>query len=97
MLATGAEARRLPPEIGGDLPNVRVMRSLADADGLMAVMKPGRKLVVIGGGYIGLEAAAEAAKKGLDVTVIEAAERILRASPAARRRTLSARCTSRMA
>ncbi|GAB4363943.1 MAG: FAD-dependent oxidoreductase [Oricola sp.] len=78
ILATGAEARRLPPEIGGDLPNVRVMRSLDDADGLMAVMKTGQKLVVIGGGYIGLEAAAEAAKKGLDVTVIEAAERILR-------------------
>jgi len=78
VLTTGAEARRLPAEIGGDLPNVRVMRSLADADGLMAAMKPGQKLVVIGGGYIGLEAAAEAAKKGLEVTVIEAAERILR-------------------
>lgn len=78
LLATGAQARRLPAEIGGDLPNVRVMRTLDDADGLMAVMKPGQKLVVIGGGYIGLEAAAEAAKKGLDVTVVEAAERILK-------------------
>ncbi|WP_223478347.1 NAD(P)/FAD-dependent oxidoreductase [Oricola indica] len=78
VLATGAEARRLPAEIGGDLPNVRVMRSLDDANGLMTDMKPGQKLVVIGGGYIGLEAAAEAAKKGLDVTVVEAAERILR-------------------
>ncbi|WP_370322297.1 NAD(P)/FAD-dependent oxidoreductase [Oricola sp.] len=77
VLATGASARRLPPEIGGDLPNVRVMRTLDDADGLMAVMKTGQKLVVIGGGYIGLEAAAEAAKKGLDVTIVEAAERIL--------------------
>jgi 3-phenylpropionate/trans-cinnamate dioxygenase ferredoxin reductase component len=78
VLATGACARRLPAEIGGDLANVHVMRTLEDADGLMAVMKPGKKLVVIGGGYIGLEAAAEAAKKGLDVTVIEATERILR-------------------
>ena len=78
VLATGAEARRLPAEIGGDLPNVRVMRSLDDANGLMSDMKPGQKLVVIGGGYIGLEAAAEAAKKGLDVIVVEAAERILR-------------------
>lgn len=77
VLATGASARRLPAEIGGDLPNVHVMRTLADADTLMSVMEPGRKLVVIGGGYIGLEAAAEAAKKGLDVTVVEAAERIL--------------------
>ncbi|MCI5075611.1 FAD-dependent oxidoreductase [Oricola sp.] len=78
VLATGGDARRLPAEIGGELANVRVMRTLADADGLMAEMRPGRKLVVIGGGYIGLEAAAEAAKKGLDVTVIEAAERILK-------------------
>ncbi|MFZ2103088.1 MAG: FAD-dependent oxidoreductase [Oricola sp.] len=78
VLATGARARRLPAEIGGELPNVRVMRSLEDADGLMAAMQPGLKLVVIGGGYIGLEAAAEAAKKGLQVTVIEAAESILK-------------------
>jgi 3-phenylpropionate/trans-cinnamate dioxygenase ferredoxin reductase subunit len=78
VIATGASARRLPAEIGGDLPNVRVMRTLADANGLMTAMKPGMKLVVIGGGYIGLEAAAEAAKKGLEVTVVEAAERILR-------------------
>jgi 3-phenylpropionate/trans-cinnamate dioxygenase ferredoxin reductase component len=78
VLATGASARRLPADIGGDLPNVRVMRTLGDANGLMDAMKPGEKLVVIGGGYIGLEAAAEAAKKGLDVTVIEAAERILK-------------------
>lgn len=78
VIATGANARRLPTEIGGDLPNVRVMRTLDDADGLMTVMRPGKKLVVIGGGYIGLEAAAEAAKKGLDVTVVEAAERILK-------------------
>ena len=77
VLATGARARRLPAEIGGDLPNVHVMRTLDDADALMGLMVPGRKLVVIGGGYIGLEAAAEAAKKGLDVTVVEAAERIL--------------------
>ena len=61
LLTTGGSARRLPTEIGGDLPNVRVMRTLDDADGLMAVMKTGQKLVVIGGGYIGLEAAAEAA------------------------------------
>lgn len=77
VLATGARPRRLPPAIGGDLPNVYMMRDLADADALSAVMQPGRKLLVIGGGYIGLEAAAEAAKKGLDVTLIEAAERIL--------------------
>jgi 3-phenylpropionate/trans-cinnamate dioxygenase ferredoxin reductase subunit len=78
LLTTGASPRRLPAAIGGDLPNVRVMRTLEDADYLMGEMKEGKRLVVIGGGYIGLEAAAEAAKKGLDVTVIEAADRILK-------------------
>ena len=77
VLATGARARRLPTAIGGDLPGVLLMRDLADADALAAVMHPGRHALVIGGGYIGLEAAAEAAKKGLQVTLIEAAERIL--------------------
>lgn len=78
LLATGARARRLPAAMGGELPNVRVMRTLADAQWLMREMTAGRRLVVIGGGYVGLEAAAEAAKKGLDVTVVEAAERILK-------------------
>ena len=77
VLTTGARARRLPAAIGGDLPGVFLMRDLADADTLAAVMHPGRRALVIGGGYIGLEAAAEAAKKGLQVTLIEAAERIL--------------------
>lgn len=76
-LTTGASPRRLPSEIGGDLPGVHLMRDLADADALREVMTEGQRLLVIGGGYIGLEAAAEAAKKGLDVTVVEMAERIL--------------------
>ena len=77
VLATGARARRLPAELGGDLANVHVMRDLSDADRLMAAMMPGMRLAVIGGGYIGLDAAAEATKKGLAVTVVEAAPRIL--------------------
>jgi len=76
-LTTGARPKRLPAKIGGDLPNVYEMRDLADADKLGTVMQPGKKLLVIGGGYIGLEAASEAAKKGLNVTLIEAAPRIL--------------------
>ena len=78
VLATGATPRTLPENVGGNLKNVHVMRDLADAHALMAKMKSGADLVVIGGGYIGLEAAAEAAKKELHVTVIEAADRILR-------------------
>ena len=78
VIATGADPRRLPEEMGGLLENVHVMRDLSDADRLMAEMADGRRLVVIGGGYIGLEAASEAAKRGVSVTVIEAADRILK-------------------
>lgn len=78
VFATGARPRRLPATIGGHLPNVYVMRDHSDALALMEQMKEGQKLVVIGGGYIGLEAASEAVKKGVTVTVIEAADRILK-------------------
>lgn len=77
VLATGASARTLPAAIGGELENVHVMRDLTDAHILMEKMTADKKLAVIGGGYIGLEAAAEASKKGLSVTVLEAAPRIL--------------------
>jgi 3-phenylpropionate/trans-cinnamate dioxygenase ferredoxin reductase subunit len=76
-LATGARPRRLPAAAGGDLAGVLTIRSLADADALAPALVAGRKLLVIGGGYIGLEAAAVAAKKGLQVTVVEIAQRIL--------------------
>lgn len=77
VIATGATPRRLPVEIGGHLPNVFVVRDLDDADALKVTLQAGQKLVVIGGGYIGLEAASEASKMGLTVTVLEAAERIV--------------------
>ncbi|MTE00958.1 NAD(P)-binding protein [Paracoccus sp. YIM 132242] len=76
-LTLGAHARRLPAAMGGDLPGVHVIRALADVDRLAPQMQPGRRLIVIGGGYIGLEAAAVARKLDLTVTVIEAAPRIL--------------------
>ena len=77
VIATGATPRRLPEETGGHLPNVFVVRDLGDADALKATLHGGQKLVVIGGGYIGLEAASEASKMGVTVTVLEAAERIV--------------------
>ncbi|MGZ3215599.1 NAD(P)/FAD-dependent oxidoreductase [Paracoccus sp. T5] len=76
-LTLGAAPRRLPAAMGGDLPGTYVIRDLADVDALAPQMQPGRRLVVIGGGYIGLEAAAVACKLGLSVTVVEAAPRIL--------------------
>ncbi|BBE74869.1 NAD(P)/FAD-dependent oxidoreductase [Oharaeibacter diazotrophicus] len=83
VLATGARPLALPAAIGGDLRNVFTLRTLADVDRFEPEFRPGRRLLVVGGGYIGLEAAAVAAASGLHVTVLERAERILQrvASP----------------
>lgn len=77
VLATGSAPRRLPAAIGGDLDGVFTVRTLADVDHMRADFAPGRDLVVIGGGYIGLEAAVVGRKLGLNVTVVEMAPRIL--------------------
>jgi 3-phenylpropionate/trans-cinnamate dioxygenase ferredoxin reductase subunit len=83
VLTTGSVPRRLPAAIGGDLGGVYTVRTLADVDAMRAEFVAGRRLVIVGGGYIGLEAAAVAAKLGLQVTVLEMAPRILQrvASP----------------
>ncbi|AJY44583.1 NAD(P)/FAD-dependent oxidoreductase [Martelella endophytica] len=78
VLATGATPRRLPRDLGGDLSGVFVMRDKRDADALREEMQPGRHMLVIGGGYVGLEAAAVARKFDVSVTVIEMADRILK-------------------
>lgn len=76
LIATGTRVRpiRCPD---ADLKGIFYLRSIADVDALQAVYQPGKKLVVIGGGFIGLEVAAVAAKHGLDVTVFEALERVM--------------------
>lgn len=79
-LATGSTNRRL--DLPGDaLEDVLDLRSVADADRLAAAFErlsaAGGRLAVIGGGFIGLEVAADARAKGLEVTVIEATERLL--------------------
>jgi 3-phenylpropionate/trans-cinnamate dioxygenase ferredoxin reductase subunit len=71
LLATGSSARRLPVP-GADLEGVRYLRALPDADGLLVELRPGgRRVVVVGGGWIGLEVAAAARTYGNDVTVVE--------------------------
>ncbi|WP_339109080.1 FAD-dependent oxidoreductase [Thioclava sp. GXIMD4216] len=77
-LCTGADPKRLAPALGGDLGNLFTIRNLADIDALEPQMVAGKRLVVIGGGYIGLETAAVARKLGLEVTLVQASERILR-------------------
>jgi 3-phenylpropionate/trans-cinnamate dioxygenase ferredoxin reductase component len=76
ILAPGARARRLPLP-GIDLRGVLELRSAADADGLKAVLQPNTRLAVVGGGYIGLEAAASARALGAEVTIIERESRVL--------------------
>jgi 3-phenylpropionate/trans-cinnamate dioxygenase ferredoxin reductase component len=76
-LTTGSSPRRLPASIGGALPGVYTVRGLADVDAMASEFREGARAVIVGGGYIGLEAAAVAAKRGLDVTVLEMAPRIL--------------------
>lgn len=76
-LTTGATPRRLPAAIGGDLGGVYVLRNLADMDACAPEFREGARVLIVGGGYIGLEAAAVAAARGLSVTLVEAAPRIL--------------------
>lgn len=76
VIATGSRVRRLPVH-GADLKCVHYLRSIADVDGIRADMESGRKLVIIGAGYIGLEVAAVANQAGLNVTVIEMADRVM--------------------
>lgn len=82
-LTTGSTPRRLPASIGGSLEGVYTVRTLADVDAMSGEFLAGRRVIIVGGGYIGLEAAAVASKLGLDVTVLEMAPRILQrvASP----------------
>lgn len=76
VLATGARPRKLPLS-GADLKGSFVLRTAADVDAIKPGFVAGKKLIVIGAGYIGLEAAAVARQHGLDVTVIETAARPL--------------------
>lgn len=77
VLTTGSEPNRLPAAIGGDLNGVYLVRDLADTDAMAPRFVEGAKVLIVGGGYIGLEAAAVASKLGLQVTLVEMAERIL--------------------
>lgn len=76
-LTTGSTPRTLPGAIGGDLGGVYPVRSLAHIDAMAQDFAPGTRCLIVGGGYIGLEAAAVAASRGLQVVLVESMERIL--------------------
>jgi 3-phenylpropionate/trans-cinnamate dioxygenase ferredoxin reductase subunit len=76
ILATGARARPLSVP-GATLEGVHALRSAADAEALKAELTPGRRAIIVGGGYVGLEVAASARALGCEVTVIEREPRLL--------------------
>jgi len=76
LIATGSRPRPLAIP-GATLAGVHYLRTLADVDRIRGDMGPGKRMVIIGGGYIGLEAAAVGAQSGLNVTLLEGTERIL--------------------
>ena len=77
MFATGSEVRKLPSAVTHDLSGIFYVRTLADADAFGETLAQGKRVLIVGGGYIGLEAAAVCAQKGMQVTLVEASERIL--------------------
>lgn len=82
-LTTGARPRLLPEAIGGRLGGVYPVRGLGHVDAMAHEFRKGARALIVGGGYIGLEAAAVAAARGVKVTLVEMAERILQRVAAA--------------
>jgi 3-phenylpropionate/trans-cinnamate dioxygenase ferredoxin reductase subunit len=80
VLATGGRARPLAVdglEHARKPANLHYLRTVADAGPIRELLRPGMRLVIIGGGYVGLEVASVARKRGLEVTVLEALPRLL--------------------
>jgi 3-phenylpropionate/trans-cinnamate dioxygenase ferredoxin reductase subunit len=76
LLATGSRVRRIGID-GANLPGVFYLRGIADVDALRPKLAAGKRLAVVGGGYIGLEVAAVATKLGVHVVVFESLERVM--------------------
>ncbi|MEM8749660.1 MAG: FAD-dependent oxidoreductase [Pseudomonadota bacterium] len=77
LLTVGSKARELPSHVTQGAAGFYTLRTTQDADALGKELSEGRKALIVGGGYIGLEAAAICRKSGMDVTVVEQAGRIL--------------------
>jgi 3-phenylpropionate/trans-cinnamate dioxygenase ferredoxin reductase subunit len=76
LLATGGRPRRLAIP-GADLPGVMTLRTLNDATALAARLVPGARILIVGGGFIGLEVAAAARLRGCEVVLVEGADRLM--------------------
>jgi 3-phenylpropionate/trans-cinnamate dioxygenase ferredoxin reductase subunit len=77
VLATGARPKGLPPSLGSGMGGIHTLRTVSDARALAKAFASARQVLIVGGGYIGLEVAASAVRVGLNATLIEAAPRIL--------------------
>ncbi|GAB2252562.1 hypothetical protein Droror1_Dr00005409 [Drosera rotundifolia] len=77
IIATGCTASRLPEGVGGNLLGVHYIREVVDADSLVSSLEKAHKVVVVGGGYIGMEVAAAAASWKLDTTIVFPGEHLL--------------------
>lgn len=77
VLATGGRARPLLMPGASTAPNIHTLRTIADVDALRQDFVAGARLVIVGGGYVGLEVAAAAQRAGLEVRILEAAPRVL--------------------
>lgn len=75
-LCVGARARQLPIP-GANLRGIHYLRTAADVESIRAAAVPGHRVVIVGGGYIGLETAASLCSLGMQVTVLEATDRVL--------------------
>lgn len=76
LLATGSEPRQLAVP-GNELNGIHYLRTIADVEAIREDFEPGKRLLIVGAGYIGLEVAAVAATAGLEVTVIETESRVM--------------------
>jgi 3-phenylpropionate/trans-cinnamate dioxygenase ferredoxin reductase subunit len=76
VLATGASVCKVDVP-GSDLPGIHYLRSIADVDAIRSDMSSNKSVVIIGAGYIGLEVAAVCRQHGLNVTVVEMADRVM--------------------
>ena len=72
LIATGARARRFP-----GMEAALTLRSLDDAYAIVGALRPGMRLAIVGGGFLGLELAATARRAGVAVTVVEAGDRLM--------------------
>jgi len=76
ILAQGSRVRKVRVE-GSELEGIHYLRGITDVEGIRAAVSTGARVVVVGAGYIGLEVAAVCRQRGLDVTVIEMADRVM--------------------